>query len=153
MTLLMSLATLDTQAEPEWFPLPSSVPPGIPGGARTRFRRQIQDPTVFESTLSAAYPGATSPVSWRNELRPPSSHQRPAAWFLRAMVELMLFRMVSVALLILANGFVAAEFALVSVRETRSIERLIALGGPEPGQYARLQENIGKTCRWACNWA
>ena len=46
------------------------------------------------------------------------------------MIELMLFRIVSVALLILANGFfVAAEFALVSVRETR-IERLIALGRP-----------------------
>ena len=41
------------------------------------------------------------------------------------MIELMLFRIVSVALLILANGFfVAAEFALVSVRETR-IERIL----------------------------
>jgi putative hemolysin len=58
------------------------------------------------------------------------------------MVELMLFRTVSVALLILANGFfVAAEFALVSVRETR-IERLIALGRPGARAVRRLQENM-----------
>src|SRR6202042_1693987 len=58
------------------------------------------------------------------------------------MIELMLFRMVSVALLILANGFfVAAEFALVSVRETR-IERLIALGRPGARAVRRLQENM-----------
>ena len=50
--------------------------------------------------------------------------------------------MVSVALLILANGFfVAAEFALVSVRETR-IERLIALGRPGARAVRRLQENM-----------
>src|ERR1700728_1875573 len=58
------------------------------------------------------------------------------------MIELMLFRMVSVALLILANGFfVAAEFALVSVRETR-IEQLIALGRPGARAVRRLQENM-----------
>ena len=58
------------------------------------------------------------------------------------MIELMLFRMVSVALLILANGFfVAAEFAMVSVRETR-IERLIALGRPGARAVRRLQNNM-----------
>src|ERR1700733_7751764 len=58
------------------------------------------------------------------------------------MIELMLFRIVSVALLILANGFfVAAEFALVSVRETR-IERMIALGRPGARAVRRLQENM-----------
>jgi putative hemolysin len=58
------------------------------------------------------------------------------------MVELMLFRAVSIALLILANGFfVAAEFALVSVRETR-IEQLIAQGRPGARAVRRLQENI-----------
>jgi putative hemolysin len=58
------------------------------------------------------------------------------------MIQLMLFRIVSVALLILANGFfVAAEFALVSVRETR-IERLIALGRPGARAVRRLQENM-----------
>jgi CBS domain containing-hemolysin-like protein len=58
------------------------------------------------------------------------------------MIELMLFRMVSVALLILANGFfVAAEFALVSMRQTR-IERLIALGRPGARAVRRLQENM-----------
>jgi putative hemolysin len=62
--------------------------------------------------------------------------------FRREMIELMLFRMVSVALLILANGFfVAAEFALVSVRETR-IERLITLGRPGARAVRRLQENM-----------
>ena len=58
------------------------------------------------------------------------------------MIRLMLFHIVSVALLILANGFfVAAEFALVSVRETR-IERLIALGRPGARAVRRLQENM-----------
>jgi CBS domain containing-hemolysin-like protein len=58
------------------------------------------------------------------------------------MLELMLFRTVSVALLILANGFfVAAEFALVSVRETR-IEQLIAQGRPGARAVRRLQTNM-----------
>src|ERR1700679_1068018 len=58
------------------------------------------------------------------------------------MVDLMLFRMVSVALLILANGFfVAAEFALVSVGGTR-IERLIAMGQPGARAVRRLQESM-----------
>src|ERR1700760_3956675 len=62
--------------------------------------------------------------------------------FWREMIELMLFRMVSVALLILANGFfVAAEFALVSVRETR-IERLIAVGRPGARAVGRLREKM-----------
>ncbi len=56
----------------------------------------------------------------------------------------MLFKAVAVALLILANGFfVAAEFALVSVRETR-IEQLIALGRPGARTVRRLQENLGE---------
>ena len=60
----------------------------------------------------------------------------------RPMLELMLFRTVSVALLILANGFfVAAEFALVSVRETR-IEQLIAQGRPGARAVRRLQTNM-----------
>ena len=42
------------------------------------------------------------------------------------MSEFLLFHGVAIVILILANGFfVAAEFALVSVRETR-IEQLIA---------------------------
>src|SRR5580704_13748707 len=53
------------------------------------------------------------------------------------MLEWMLFRAVLVALFILANSFfVAAEFALISVRETR-IEQLIALG--RPGAQTALQ--------------
>lgn len=56
----------------------------------------------------------------------------------------MLFKAVAVALLILANGFfVAAEFALVSVRETR-VEQLIALGRPGARTVRRLQENLGE---------
>ena len=53
------------------------------------------------------------------------------------MLEWMLFRAVLVALFILANSFfVAAEFALISVRDTR-IEQLIALG--RPGARTALQ--------------
>ena len=58
------------------------------------------------------------------------------------MFELMLFRAVSIVLLILGNGFfVAAEFALVSVRETR-IEQLIAQASPGARAVRRLQENL-----------
>jgi CBS domain containing-hemolysin-like protein len=58
------------------------------------------------------------------------------------MSGLLLFRAVSVALLILANGFfVAAEFALVSVRETR-IEQLIAQHVPGARAVRRLHENL-----------
>ena len=58
------------------------------------------------------------------------------------MLGLLLFKMVSVAMLILANGFfVAAEFALVSVRETR-IEQLIAQGRPGARAVRRLQEHL-----------
>ena len=55
------------------------------------------------------------------------------------MFELMLFRAVSIVLLIMGNGFfVAAEFALVSVRETR-IEQLIAQASPGARAVRRLQ--------------
>jgi CBS domain containing-hemolysin-like protein len=58
------------------------------------------------------------------------------------MSSLLLFRAVSVALLILANGFfVAAEFALVSVRETR-IEQLIAQNVTGARAVRRLQEHL-----------
>src|SRR5277367_1726649 len=58
------------------------------------------------------------------------------------MTGLLLFRAVSVALLILANGFfVAAEFALVSVRETR-IEQMIAQRVPGARAVRRLQEHL-----------
>ncbi len=58
------------------------------------------------------------------------------------MLGFLLFRVVSVAMLILANGFfVAAEFALVSVRETR-IEQMIAQGIPGARAVRRLQENL-----------
>ncbi len=58
------------------------------------------------------------------------------------MLGLLLFKIVSVALLILANGFfVAAEFALVSVRETR-IEQLIAQGQPGARAVRRLQSHL-----------
>lgn len=58
------------------------------------------------------------------------------------MFGLPLFRVVSVALLILANGFfVAAEFALVSVRETR-IEQLILEGHPGAMAVRRLREHL-----------
>jgi putative hemolysin len=59
------------------------------------------------------------------------------------MSEFLLFHGVAIVILILANGFfVAAEFALVSVRETR-IEQLIAERNPGARIVRRLQENLG----------
>ena len=53
-----------------------------------------------------------------------------------------LLQLVAVALLILANAFfVAAEFALVSIRETR-IEQMIAARVPGAGAVRRLQAEI-----------
>ncbi len=58
------------------------------------------------------------------------------------MSGLLLFRFVSIAVLILANGFfVAAEFALVSVRETR-VEQLIAQRRPGARTVRHLQQNL-----------
>jgi putative hemolysin len=58
------------------------------------------------------------------------------------MSSLLLFRAVSIALLILANGFfVAAEFAMVSVRETR-IEQMIAQNVLGARAVRRLQEHL-----------
>jgi putative hemolysin len=58
------------------------------------------------------------------------------------MLELLLFRGVAIVVLILANGFfVAAELALVSVRETR-VEQLIAQHLPGAKAVRRLQEHL-----------
>jgi CBS domain containing-hemolysin-like protein len=58
------------------------------------------------------------------------------------MHGLPLLKIVAVAILILANGFfVAAEFALVSVRDTR-IEQLLASGVPGARAVRRLQHDI-----------
>lgn len=58
------------------------------------------------------------------------------------MHGLLLLQSVSVALLILANAFfVAAEFALVSVRETR-IEQLLTAGVPGARAVQRLQSQL-----------
>jgi len=58
------------------------------------------------------------------------------------MHGLPLLQFVAVVLLILANGFfVAAEFALVSVRDTR-IEQLLASGVPGARAVRRLQHRI-----------
>ena len=58
------------------------------------------------------------------------------------MHELSLLESVTVALLILANGFfVATEFALVSIRETR-IEQLLAAGAPGARTVRRLQRGL-----------
>jgi CBS domain containing-hemolysin-like protein len=58
------------------------------------------------------------------------------------MVEWIFFRAVLVAFLILANSFfVAAEFALISVRETR-MEQLLALGRPGARTALHLKRNI-----------
>jgi putative hemolysin len=58
------------------------------------------------------------------------------------MLEWMLFRAIMVAFFILANSFfVAAEFALVSVRETR-IQQLITLGRPGARTVLQLKHSI-----------
>src|SRR3984885_7591852 len=58
------------------------------------------------------------------------------------MFEWMLFRVIMVAFFILATSFfVAAEFALVSVRETR-IQQLIALGRPGARTALQLKHSI-----------
>src|ERR1700744_5680618 len=58
------------------------------------------------------------------------------------MLEWMLFRAIMVAFFILANSFfVAAEFALVSVRETR-MAQLVALGRPGAQTAFKLKRSI-----------
>src|ERR1700752_2660169 len=58
------------------------------------------------------------------------------------MLEWVLFRLTMLALFILANSFfVAAEFAVVSVRETR-IQQLIALGRPGARTALQLKHSI-----------
>jgi putative hemolysin len=58
------------------------------------------------------------------------------------MLEWMLFRVTMVAFFILATSFfVAAEFALISVRETR-IQQLIALGRPGARTVLQLKHSI-----------
>jgi len=58
------------------------------------------------------------------------------------MHGLLLFKPVAVALLILANAyFVAAEFALVSIRETR-VDQLLEAGVPGARAVRRLQRNL-----------
>jgi CBS domain containing-hemolysin-like protein len=58
------------------------------------------------------------------------------------MLEWMIFRAVMVAFFILANSFfVAAEFAIISVRETR-VEQLLALGRPGARTALHLKHSI-----------
>jgi CBS domain containing-hemolysin-like protein len=58
------------------------------------------------------------------------------------MHGLLLFKPVAVAMLILANAyFVAAEFALVSIRETR-VEQMLEAGVPGARAVRRLQRNL-----------
>src|SRR5258708_19281511 len=58
------------------------------------------------------------------------------------MLVWLLFRVIMVAFFILASSFfVAAEFALVSVRETR-IQQLIALGRPGARTALKLKHSI-----------
>src|ERR1700755_914034 len=58
------------------------------------------------------------------------------------MLERMIFRVILVAFFILATSFfVAAEFALVSVRETR-IQQLISHGRPGAVTVLKLKQTI-----------
>ncbi len=61
---------------------------------------------------------------------------------LTQMHGLLLFKPFAVAMLILANAyFVAAEFALISIRETR-VEQLLEAGVPGARAVRRLQRNL-----------
>jgi CBS domain containing-hemolysin-like protein len=67
---------------------------------------------------------------------------RVQCYSLTQMHGLMLLKPVAVAMLILANAyFVAAEFALVSIRDTR-VEQLLAAGVPGARAVRRLQSNL-----------
>src|SRR5450755_1157562 len=58
------------------------------------------------------------------------------------MLEMMLFRAIMVAFFILANSFfVAAEFALVSIRETR-VQQLISAGRPGARTVLQLKRSM-----------
>jgi CBS domain containing-hemolysin-like protein len=58
------------------------------------------------------------------------------------MLRWLLFRAVAIAVLILANGFfVAAEFAMVSIRETQ-VDQLIALQRSGARTVRRLQDHL-----------
>ena len=58
------------------------------------------------------------------------------------MIGILLFRLAAIAVLILANGFfVAAEFALVSMRKTR-LQQLIAEERPGARAVERLREHL-----------
>ena len=58
------------------------------------------------------------------------------------MLGLLLFRLIAIVALILGNGFfVAAEFALVSMRRTR-LQQLISLGVPGARAVEQLQQHL-----------
>src|ERR1035441_1519564 len=66
----------------------------------------------------------------------------PAQVHLYPMLEWMLFRAIMVAFFILANSFfVAAEVAVISVRETR-MQQLLALGRPGARTALQLKQHI-----------
>jgi putative hemolysin len=69
-------------------------------------------------------------------------HRPPECYPHCQMHGLLLFKPVAVAMLILANAyFVAAEFALVSIRDTR-VEQLLEAGVPGARAVRRLQRNL-----------
>lgn len=72
----------------------------------------------------------------------PGMGLRAECYSLTQMHGLLLFKPVAVAMLILANAyFVAAEFALVSIRETR-VEQLLEANVPGARAVRRLQHNL-----------
>ena len=71
-----------------------------------------------------------------------SDAQRLRPFTLKRMLESAFFRLMTVAVLILATAFfVAAEFAIVSVRETR-LEQLLKQGRPGASTALRLKREI-----------
>jgi magnesium and cobalt exporter, CNNM family len=81
--------------------------------------------------------------TWRwQAISPTSNALSPIPYSLYPMFEFLLFRGVSIVVLILGNGFfVAAELALVSVRQTR-VEQMIAQHRPGARLVQQLQEHL-----------
>src|SRR5580704_15767474 len=87
--------------------------------------------------LQAANP-ANGACEWPMQGRPGAAQ----CYSHSQMHGLLLFKPVAVAMLILANAFfVAAEFALVSIRETR-VEQMLEAGVPGARAVRRLQHNL-----------
>ncbi|HEY2858516.1 MAG TPA: CNNM domain-containing protein, partial [Terracidiphilus sp.] len=101
--------------------------------------------TSPDGVLHAQFAAVASRYACRRELVPIDTRgrqKRAGCYSLSGMHGLVLLQCVAVAMLILANGFfVAAEFALVSIRDTR-IQQLLDAHVPGSRAVRRLQHDL-----------